>query len=90
MKEEFQGNVEFTYLRRITYDTSSEPDKVLDFYKSILEKDGWTPHYVSDKTANELYYAWENERVHEFTVKVQKPSANVTSVELLIRAYTRP
>ena len=90
MKEEFEGHIKTAYLRRITYDTSGEPDKVVDFYKNVLEKDGWRSTPPDDQAPNELYYTWQNGMVHGFTVRVQKTSTNLTSVELILSAGLRP
>ena len=70
--------------RRITFETRDEPDKVLDYYRDILSKDGWEPGTWDDKPPNALWYLWTSGATYGFTVTVTTNSQDTTNVELYI------
>lgn len=90
VREQFQGSDESVSSRLITFEISDEPYKVLEYYKSLLEKDGWLRAQADDESPDTLHYVWSNGFIHGVYLSAKKTSSNRTNVEIALSRSTRP
>jgi len=72
--------------KRITFETSAESAKVLDYYKSLLLKEGWI-FVPGDDPPNWLSFEYGNGPFYRFGVEVDNGSSGHTNVVLIIQTF---
>ncbi len=75
---------------KIAFQVRDEPDKVLDYYTTLLLKEGWTPDDLTDQPPNQIsfHYAAIDCPEYGFGIEAKKQPQGQTDVDLRPQSIT--